>query len=57
MSATAAMLALAMGGALCGQWLNYPTPGVPRLPDGSQIFRRLRHGRRIANRTFRASGD
>jgi hypothetical protein len=20
--------------ALSGQWLNYPTPGVPRTPDG-----------------------
>ena len=20
---------------LTGQWLNYPTPGIPRLPDGS----------------------
>jgi hypothetical protein len=20
---------------LAGQWLHYPTPGIPRLPDGS----------------------
>jgi hypothetical protein len=20
--------------AVFGQWLNYPTPGIPRLPDG-----------------------
>jgi hypothetical protein len=30
--------ALVFGGALCGhadaQWLNHPTPGTPRLPDG-----------------------
>jgi hypothetical protein len=25
---------LAIGGPLCAQWLNYPTPGIPRLPDG-----------------------
>jgi len=30
--------ALAFGGLCCGpaaaQWLNHPTPGTPRLPDG-----------------------
>ena len=26
---------LASPAALGAQWLNYPTPGVPRLPDGS----------------------
>jgi hypothetical protein len=31
----AAGVALSMGAAPCGaQWLNYPTPGIPRLPDG-----------------------
>jgi hypothetical protein len=23
-----------LSGRLSGQWLNYPTPGIPRLPDG-----------------------
>ena len=27
-------IALLMPTALSAQWLNYPTPGVPRLPDG-----------------------
>jgi hypothetical protein len=29
-----ATLTLTCSGALVGQWLNYPTPGIPRLPDG-----------------------
>ncbi|HEY1309067.1 MAG TPA: hypothetical protein VGF24_36245 [Vicinamibacterales bacterium] len=29
-----AAIALLMPTALSAQWLNYPTPGVPRLPDG-----------------------
>src|SRR5262245_50217993 len=29
-----AVIALLMPVAVSAQWLNYPTPGVPRLPDG-----------------------
>jgi hypothetical protein len=29
-----AMLALALDAPLGAQWLNYPTPGIPRTPDG-----------------------
>ncbi len=29
-----AMLTLALGGSLSAQWLNYPTPGLPRTSDG-----------------------
>jgi hypothetical protein len=28
------LLLFALAGALRGQWLNHPTPGIPRLPDG-----------------------
>src|SRR5262249_52940092 len=27
-------VALALSGPVFPQWLNYPTPGIPRLPDG-----------------------
>ena len=27
-------LSLAASGSVLGQWLNYPTPGIPRAPDG-----------------------
>ena len=32
--ALAAIALLLSSGAVHGQWLNYPTPGIPRLPDG-----------------------
>ena len=32
--AAAAVLTLLVSGPAFGQWLNYPTPGTPRLPDG-----------------------
>ena len=30
----AAALTLLLSTAASAQWLNYPTPGIPRLPDG-----------------------
>lgn len=32
--AAATFILAAVAPALCAQWLNYPTPGVPRTPDG-----------------------
>jgi hypothetical protein len=32
--AAAAVLVLFIPGEACAQWLNYPTPGIPRTPDG-----------------------
>lgn len=29
-----AVLLLMLSAALSAQWLKYPTPGIPRLPDG-----------------------
>src|SRR5881628_3302057 len=34
MSIAAAALVLALAVPAAAQWINYPTPGVPRLPDG-----------------------
>jgi hypothetical protein len=34
MSTTIAVLILLVASAAHAQWLNLPTPGVPRLPDG-----------------------
>jgi len=31
---TAAIIACLITGPLSAQWLNYPTPGTPRMPDG-----------------------
>ena len=28
------LLVVALGTTAGAQWLNYPTPGIPRLPDG-----------------------
>jgi len=39
--AIAATLGL-LGPGLNAQWINYPTPGIPRLPNGKQT-RSLRH--------------
>ena len=33
-SSAAAAFVCAMSGSVAAQWFNYPTPGVPRLPDG-----------------------
>ncbi len=33
-SAGAIMLACVLAAPVSGQWLNYPTPGIPRTPDG-----------------------
>jgi hypothetical protein len=33
-SGAVAVLALLLSTAASAQWLNYPTPGIPRLPDG-----------------------
>ena len=33
-AAGAAVLTLLLSGPAFAQWLNYPTPGIPRLPDG-----------------------
>ena len=33
--ALAAIVLLLSSDAVDGQWLNYPTPGIPRLPDGN----------------------
>ena len=30
----AALMVVALPGAVSAQWLEYPTPGVPRTPDG-----------------------
>jgi hypothetical protein len=30
--------ACVIGGPLCGQWFNYPTPGIPRTADGKPIL-------------------
>ena len=30
----AAALACALSAPVSAQWMNYPTPGIPRLPDG-----------------------
>ena len=48
---------------LAGQWLNYPTPGIPRLPEGSanlsakaarliERFRRVDFGYKILSVTI-----
>jgi hypothetical protein len=34
----AATVSLVVSLPLCAQWLNYPTPGIPRLPDGKPDF-------------------
>ena len=34
----AAAASLVVSLPLCAQWLNYPTPGIPRLPDGKPNF-------------------
>src|SRR6266478_10008532 len=34
MPIAAAALVSALSGPVAAQWLNYPTPGTPRLPDG-----------------------
>jgi len=35
LTATAGLtIALSLSAALDAQWLKYPTPGIPRLPDG-----------------------
>src|SRR2546428_13776793 len=31
----AAVLTLLISAPAAAQWLNYPTPGIPRLPDGT----------------------
>ena len=31
---SALVIACLISGPLSAQWLNYPTPGIPRLPDG-----------------------
>ena len=28
------LILAALGTTVAAQWLNYPTPGIPRLPDG-----------------------
>jgi hypothetical protein len=57
-------------GPATGQWLNYPSPGIPRTPDGKpnlsapaprtpdgrpDLFRDLGHGSDQPGRTIRAS--
>jgi hypothetical protein len=34
MRTAAAIIVFVISGPLSAQWLNYPTPGIPRLPDG-----------------------
>ncbi len=31
---TRAVITILMAGTVSAQWLNYPTPGIPRMPDG-----------------------
>ena len=52
-----AVLALLLPATAAAQWLNYPEPGVPRLPDGKANLRRPRLVERTANRTSPASGE
>ncbi len=37
-TAVGGLILCAMSAALSAQWLNYPAPGVPRLPDGKPNF-------------------
>jgi hypothetical protein len=32
------LFALGFAGPLCAQWFDYPTPGIPRLPNGKPDF-------------------
>jgi hypothetical protein len=34
-----AVVASLLSTAAAAQWLNYPTPGIPRLPDGKPVPR------------------
>ena len=37
-AAVVVLTALLLSTTVVAQWLNYPTPGVPRLPDGEPDF-------------------
>ena len=39
-----------------GQWLNYPAPRIPRLPDGKPNLTAPARRLPIANLTFQACG-
>ena len=53
-------VALAVSGLcvpLTAQWLNYPTPGIPRTPDGKpNLAAPAPRRRRMENRICPASG-
>ena len=49
-------LVLLMAGVAAAQWINYPTPGVPKNADGSANLTRLRRGGRMASRIFQGCG-
>ena len=41
------MVMLAPGATIEAQWLNYPTRGIPRLPDGKPDFSGIADGLRF----------
>src|SRR5262245_48058835 len=60
LTATAGLtVALSLSAALDAQWLKYPTPGIPRLPDGranlSAPTPRTPHGKADRSGLWRAS--
>jgi hypothetical protein len=48
------VVAWGLAAPVSGQWLNYPTPGIPRKPDGKPNLTTPRRKRRTASRIFRA---
>ena len=52
----AASLVCLLSAPATAQWINYPTPGIPRLPDGKPNLAAPAPGPRTANRICPGSG-